>query len=173
MTIQEDTREKKKEVERIEQQFDALGVYHFRSKLPVGDYMNLDNPRLVIDRKHDLGELCTNVTQQHERFKRELLRAEEIGIKLIILCEHGEGIKSLEDVFFWKNPRRQQYKWVTVNGRPRRVKIDPKKMAISGEALYRTLNTIKDRYGVEFYFCTQEETGQRIVELLGVTNGEH
>lgn len=171
MTIQCDTREHKAEIQRIEKQFDALGVQHYRSKLYVGDYMNLDNPRLVIDRKKDLQELCGNVTQQHERFRNELIRAQEQGIKIIILCEHGEEIATLEDVFFWVNPRRKFYKWVTVNGRPKRVKVEPKKMAISGEQLYKSLSTITERYGVEFQFCEKEDTGKRIVELLRSGNG--
>ena len=80
MTIQIDTREHKHEAERIEKQFDAMGVAHFRSKLYCGDYQSLDNGRLVIDRKKDLQELCGNVTQQHERFRRELVRAQEAEI---------------------------------------------------------------------------------------------
>ena len=51
MQIQIDSREHKKEVERVKRQFDDLGIDYFTSKLYVGDYMSLDNPRLVIDRK--------------------------------------------------------------------------------------------------------------------------
>lgn len=51
MQIQVDTREHKKEWERIRTQFDDIGVKYFRSKMYVGDYQSLDNPRLVIDRK--------------------------------------------------------------------------------------------------------------------------
>ena len=173
MQIQCDTREHKTEIQRIEAQFDALGVQHYRSKLYVGDYMNLDNPRLVIDRKKDLQELCLNVTKGHERFKRELLRAQEQGIKIIILCEHGNEIKTLEDVYFWVNPRRKSYKWITVNGKPRKVKVEPHKRATSGEQLYRCLNTIATRYGVEFQFCDKEDTGKRIIELLRNRNEQH
>lgn len=168
MQIQCDSREKPKEWERIAKQFDELGIQYFRSKLYVGDYMSLDNPRLVIDRKKDLQELCGNVTQQHERFKRELIRAKEQGIQIIILCEHGEDIHDLEDVYFWENPRRQLYKWVTVNGKPRRVKVDPRKLAISGQQLFKCLSTIKERYGVLFYFCDKSETGKKIAELLEI-----
>ena len=57
MIIQVDTREHEKEWERISKQFDNLGVTYFRSKLYVGDYMNMDNPRVVIDRKKDLQAL--------------------------------------------------------------------------------------------------------------------
>ena len=165
MQIQVDTREHNKEWERIKGQFAALGVQYFRSKMYVGDYQSLDNPRLVIDRKKDLQEICGNVCQQHERFKAELLRAKEQGIKLIILCEHGADIKSLEDVFFWQNPRKYQIRWKTVNGK--RVKDVISAKAVDGNQLYKSLCTIRDRYGVSFIFCTKEETGQKIIEILG------
>ena len=149
MQVQCDSREKKSELKRIQNQFDHLGVNYFVSKLYVGDYMSLDNPRKVIDRKKDLGELCNNVTQQHERFRAELVRAKESGIQVIILCEHGGNIRQLEDVFFWENPRRRH---------------SPK--ATSGAQLFRSLCTMRDRYGVQFAFCDKRQTGREIVRLL-------
>lgn len=149
ITIQIDTREHTGQVERIEDQFDSLGVKHFRSKLYVGDYQSLDNPRLVVDRKKDLQEIAGNVCQQHERFRAELIRAQEAGIQIVILCEHGGQIRSLEDVFFWDNPRRRTSKG-----------------AISGQRLFKILITMKDKYGVRFEFCDKRQTGRRIVEIL-------
>lgn len=149
MTIQIDSREHKWELARVQRQLTALGCKTIVSKLYVGDYQSLDNPRLVIDRKKDLQEICGNVTQQHERFQRELLRAQEAEIQLIILIEHGDDIQSLEDVYFWDNPRLSK---------------SPK--ATTGKSLYRSLCTIRDRYNVRFEFCTKRETGQKIMELL-------
>ena len=149
MTIQIDSREHKWALARIQRQLTALGCKTIVSKLYVGDYQSLDNPRLVIDRKKDLQEICGNVTQQHERFQRELLRAQEAEIQLIILIEHGDDIQSLEDVYFWDNPRLSK---------------SPK--ATTGKSLYRSLCTIRDRYNVRFEFCTKRETGQKIMELL-------
>ena len=169
MTIQIDTREHKAEVERIERQLDAMGVMHFRSKLYCGDYQSLDNGRLVIDRKKDLLELCGNVTQQHERFRRELIRAQEAGIKVIVLCEHGNGINELLDVYFWENPRVTKRKWVMDNGRPKQVPAYPN--ATTGIQLFKILTTIKQKYGCDFIFCNPECTGQTIVELLGGDHG--
>ena len=165
MDIYCDTREHIKEWERIRRQFDGLNVKSFRTKLFVGDYQSLDNARLVVDRKKALQELCGNVCQQHERFQAELKRAEEAGIKIIVLCENGEGIKDLSDVYFWQNPRREATTIRMVNGRPRRVPLNPK--AITGETLFRTLSTIAKRYDVRFEFCEKDETGKKIVELLG------
>lgn len=166
MQIQVDTREHAKEWERIKGQFDTLGVQYFRSKMYVGDYQSLDNSRLVIDRKKDLQEICGNVSsKQHERFKAELLRAKEQGIKLVILCEHGADIKSLEDVYFWQNPRKYQIRCKTVNGK--RVKDVISAKAVDGNQLYKSLCTIRDRYNVDFVFCRKEETGQKIIQILG------
>lgn len=150
LTIQIDTREHKFEVARVENQLVRLGCKTIRSKLYVGDYQSLDNPRLVIDRKKNLLELCGNVCQQHERFRAELVRARDAGIQVIILCEHGDDIKCLEDVYFWDNPRREKS--------PR---------ATTGEALYKSLCTIRDKYDVRFEFCDKRHTGEMIVRLLG------
>ena len=165
MTIQIDTREHKSEAARIERQFDAMGVEHFRSKLYCGDYQSLDNGRLVIDRKKDLLELCGNVTQQHERFRRELIRANEAGIRIIVLCEHGHGIERLSDVYFWDNPRLHAEKWIVEDGRPRKVPAYPK--ATTGASLFHSLQTICGKYGVRFEFCDPANTGEMIVKLLG------
>ena len=164
MQIQVDTREHKAEWERIKKQFDGMDIRYFRSKLYVGDYQSLDNPRLVIDRKKDLLELCGNVCQQHERFKAELIRDIEQGIRIVILVEHGTDIQELTDVWFWENPRKHEIRWKTVNGR--RVRTVQSEKAVDGPQLYRSLKTIQDRYNVDFVFCTKEQTGRKIVEIL-------
>ena len=150
MDIQIDSREKAKAIQKILATFDRRGVNWFVSKLPVGDYISLDNARLSIDRKQNLLEICSNVTQDQKRFIAELERAEKSGIRLIILCEHGGGIKTLEDVLSWQNPR---------------LKESP--LAVSGERLYRKLSAISKAHNVRFEFCTKAQTGDRIIELLG------
>lgn len=164
MDIQIDSREKAKAIQKILKEFDSQGVRYFSSKLLVGDYMNLDNPRLIIDRKQNLQELCGNVCQQHERFKKELIRAIDAGLQLIILVEHGDDIRSLEDVYFWQNPRKHEIRWKTVNGKKVKTVVSAK--AVDGEQLYKSLCTIRDRYNVRFEFCNKNETGKRIMELL-------
>ncbi len=155
MTIQIDSREKARAIQKILAQFEQSGVKHYVSKLFVGDYMSLDNPRLIIDRKQNLNEVTQNVCQQHSRFVREIERANENGIKLLFLIEHGGSIRSLEDVRSWQNPR---------------LKVSP--LAVSGERLYKILYTMQSHYGVEFIFCDKRSTGKRILELLGEGNGK-
>ena len=171
MTINVDTREHASEWKRIQTQFDQIGVQYFRSKLYVGDYMSLDNARLVIDRKKDLQEICGNVCQQHERFKKELIRAIDAGIQIIFLIEHGSDIQSLEDVYFWQNPRKHEIRWRynKQTGQKEKYFISPK--AVDGKQLYRSLCTIQDRYGARFEFCTKDQTGEKIVELLSNEQG--
>lgn len=150
MVIQIDTREKPRAIEKILDTFERRGVQFIRSKLFVGDYMSLDNPKLVVDRKQSLLEVTVNVTQDHKRFISEIERANAVGIHIIFLVEHGYGIKSLSDVMNWHNPR-----------------LDVSPLAVSGERLYRIMNTIEKNYNIEFVFCNKNETGNKIIELLG------
>ena len=153
MVIQVDSREKAHAIEKILAEFDRQGVKWFVSKLPQADYMNLDNPKLLIDRKQNLNELCNNVVQDHKRFRAELLRAQEYGQHIIVLVEPSKNIRTLEDVIHWVNPR---------------LKVSP--LAVSGERLYKILSAMSKTYDVEFRFCTKDQTGATIIELL---NGEN
>ena len=146
MVIQVDTREQK--YDHVIKYFDANDVKWVRSKCVVGDYVNLKNPMVVIDRKKDLQEVAGNVCQQHDRFVRELELAKELGYKMIILVE-DPTITSLPKVCSW-------YNW--------RKKKNPK--AVSGKTLYKIMSTMESKYGVSWEFTTKENCGKRIVELL-------
>ncbi len=154
MVIQVDSREKQHAIEKILAEFDREGVEWFVSKLPQADYMSLDNPRLLIDRKQNLNEVCNNVVQGHRRFTAELERAKQYGQHIVVLVEHSRNVKVLEDVRFWVNPR---------------LKVSP--LAVSGERLYKILYAIEQHYGCEFQFCEKKDTGKKIIEILrGETN---
>lgn len=150
MIIQIDTREKARAITKIVAYFDEKGIKHISSKLYVGDYMNLSNPKIIIDRKQNLLEMVSNVCQDRKRYVNEIKKACEAEIKLIFLIEHSKNIKSFEDVRLWVNPR---------------LKNSP--MAISGERLYKILSMLKSTYDVDFVFCQKDETGKKIIELLG------
>lgn len=172
MNIQVDSREHESEWKRIKSQFDALGVSYFRSKLYVGDYQSLDNPRLVIDRKKDLQELYGNICQQHERFRAELVKAMQSGIKIVILCEHGEEVRSLEDVYFFYQSPVERWRWTVreIAGEKKKVRERYMQNAIDGKKMLKSFYTIRDKYNVDFVFCTKEETGAKIIEILGGSN---
>ena len=147
MVIQVDSREQK--YDHVTKYFDSQGIKWVRSKCVVGDYVNLENPMVVIDRKKDLQEVAGNVCQQHERFVRELELAKELGYRMIILVEEP-SVTELVHVCSWYNFRR---------------KTNPK--AINGKTLYKIMRTIQEKYGVEWMFTTKAKCGERIVELLG------
>ena len=149
MTIQIDSREKPKAIRNICYEFTRQGAQYFINKLPCGDYCSLDNARFCIDRKQNLNELVNNVCQQHQRFINELKRANELGIKLVFLVEHGGEIRTLEDVRRWVNPRLRE-----------------SPLAVSGERLYKILSTLEARYNTKFYFCTKAQTGKEIIRIL-------
>ena len=154
MMIQVDSREKSRAIRKVLAEFDRRGVGHFVSKLYVGDYMNMENPRLVVDRKQSLIEVCGNVCQDHDRFRAELIRAYQAGIHVVILVEHSAEVACLEDVLLWENPRRKK-----------------SEKALSGQTLYRILQTLERKYACEFQFCDKDETGARIIEILEESNG--
>lgn len=163
MQIFIDSREKQRAIRKIVTEFDKQGIRHISTKLFVGDYMNLDNPRLIIDRKQNLTELCSNVCQDHARFRRELLLAKENDIQLVILVEHGKGIRQLSDVIWWENPRRWKRRKNPETGRWEEIETK----AMQGETLYKILCTQERKYGVRFLFCEKEETGREIIRILG------
>ena len=121
-------------------------------RIPFGDYIRVtsqmqDLIELSIDTKKNLQEVCGNIcSRQHERFKDELIRSEG---RLILLIEEKE-IDTLEDVWWWENPR---------------LKKSPR--ATKGPALYKSLCTIRDEYGVDIRFCNRKYTGKEIIRILG------
>lgn len=147
MVIQVDSREQK--YDHVTRYLDGHDIKWVKSKCVVGDYVNLENPMVVIDRKKDLQEVAGNVCQQHERFVRELELARELGYRMIVLIEEPV-IKCLEEVPTWYNWRRRT-----------------NKRAITGKQLFKIMSTMATKYDVEWMFTTKEKCGERIVELLG------
>ena len=142
-----DTREQKND--HILAFFDLNGIEYKIQKLDTGDYMLEGSPGLTIDRKRDLGELCGNLfSRDRGRFWREVRRAQETGLKMIVLIEHGGKVKRLDDVKRWRG------KWTRV----------------TGSALYAEICRVSIAYGVEFMFCSKKNTGRKILELLEVKN---
>ena len=138
-----DTREKKNE--HVKKYFEKHGIEYAEKALEIGDYM-LYNGEVAIDRKKDLQELATNLFSPHDkgRFWREIRRAKEQGVKLIILCEQGGQIKQIADVYKWKN----------------------KYGKVRGSTLMNEIYRVHVSYGVEFLFCDKRSTGRLIHDIL-------
>lgn len=146
--ILEDTRQQKDKNKHIRLQLESLGYKVDRCKMYCGDYQFADNGKIVIDTKQDLQEVCGNLTQQHERFKEECVRAKEAGIRLVILVQDPR-IQFLNEVPSW-------YNW----------RLKKNKLALTGKKLYRIMATMVERYGVEWQFTTRHKIGERIVDIL-------
>ena len=147
-----DTREKPKAIEGILGTFYGYGITYSRTKLLFGDYMDYNNPGLVIDRKQNIAELAKNCTSEWIRFKAELERAKAAGAKLVILVEQnrfkdrGEWVhvEEISDLMLWSNPHT----------------------TIRGEKVFRVLSSWCSKYDLEVVFCDKRTTGNKILEIL-------
>lgn len=142
MMISIDTREKK--FDHIKDYFDAHEIPYKMQLLLCGDYMRDDRPGLSIDRKRNLEEISGNLCTPENRFWREMRRARDQGIHMVVLIEHGGQIKSLDDVRKWHS----------------------KYSKVSGTQLRAEMIRISLAYDVEFQFCAKVSTGRRIMEIL-------
>ena len=150
MTLIEDTRQQAGKHLIKQQYFADNGVEVVRCMLPFGDYAL--PPSLAIDTKNSMDEIAGNIggsSEEHQRFKRECIRAKEAGCHLIFLVENECGISSIDEVHLWNNPRS--------------IYSD---RAITGARLEKAMKTMSERYGCEFRFCKPEEAGQIIMTLL-------
>lgn len=168
MTIIEDTRQQADKHKIENAQLEKLGVKLLRSKLPVGDYANIKNLSIVIDSKKDLQECVGNICgKEHDRFRRECQLAQEHGIKLIILVEHGWGVKNLDDVSLWQNPRIDAFMRKVKSMQRKCLPTSGMRPPTTGQTLAKAMKTMQEKYGVEFQFCSRGDAGKKIVEILG------
>ena len=174
--------------------FKSHDIEVLRAPLPVGDYIIatdkvadvihrksarkmelkkmdfLGSYDVSVDTKKDMQEIVGNICgKAHPRFRDECILAQNNGIKLYVLIENTDGVKCVQDVFKWQNPRLHRYnkiafmhsqgKWMN--------KPLPKAKPTSGETLAKAMLTMQLKYGVEFVFCRPENAGEKVIELLG------
>lgn len=175
------------------------GVSVIRSPLPVGDYILLtdkvqdmldrkakrDKPvkkmdylgtyDVAVDTKKDIQELVGNVCGDgHDRFRDELILAQNNGIKLYILVQNdfdvvdlkreivNHTIHRLEDLHSWINPRL----WI----RDKKTGKQKYPRATKGVTLMKACMTLEKKYGCKFVFCSNVEAGAYVLALLGVAH---
>ena len=139
-----DTRERK--YSHIEEYFLANGIEYEKKKLDVGDYLNTDNPKVVIDRKANLQEICVNLSkgkENYSRFARECKRAFDSHMTLIVLIE-GTNCRDLADIKDWKSKYSKH----------------------TGRWLYNEMFRLTMAYGIKWKLCKKNETAKKILELL-------
>lgn len=148
MHIIEDSRQQNNQHELKHLWFETEGVTRLKCKLPFGDYAL--PPQVAIDTKANMEEIATNIgTSDHRRFREELKLAQEFGCHLYILVENNDGIRNLEQVAYWENPR-----------------LKYSQHAITGGRLCKAMKTMQEYYGCTFLFCSPDESAQIIVDIL-------
>lgn len=159
------------------------GIEVVRHRLPVGDYV-LVNDRIAdvfarkekrgievkmmdlmgtynvaIDSKKDIQELVSDICgKSHDRFRDECVLAQNNRIKLVVLVENEDGITDLRELHRWVNPRL----FIRRGGK----QLYPR--ATRGVTLMKSCITMEKKYApLKFLFCHPNESGQKILELLG------
>lgn len=155
MIIVEDTRNQISKHKELNDALLAKGFTIIRSKLFVGDYTRLDNQTICVDTKKDIDEIAGNICgKQHERFREECIRARDNFIKLVVLIEE---LPPRGDLANWKGAKKHK------GGKDR---------GSDGATLKKAMQTMHEKYGVEFEFTTREKCANRIIELLNLKNSE-
>ena len=131
--------------------FTKHGVNWFNRKLDIGDYSaqlgeDTFEKSVVIERKHNLDELCANMTADRDRFEREFLRAKAYNTKVFLLIEEA----SWNDVFIGNY----------------RSKLSPK-------SLLASLLSWQTRFNVTIIFTGKANTGALIHGILYYAVREH
>ena len=149
MLIFIDSREKPKAIQKILLEFERQNVKYVTNKMYIGDYGNPAKPLIYVERKKSLDELAGNACKGYDRFKRELMRLDDVGGKMYIVVEQDKIddklITSLEDIILWK----------------------PRYGEILGDRIYRILCAWKNKHNIEYVFCNRRNTGKIIIRLLG------
>jgi len=155
MIIECDTRQQKQE--HITKSFDEAGIKYIRNKLYCGDYKRVDSPKIIIDTKKDLMEISGNLCRvtEHQRLKREIAKACDIGAERFIFLIADNKITDVSQVYTWNVPTKRDGSKYT--------KVKP-------ETLQKIMETMNEKYGVEFMFCKKKEMGNKIIELLTEIN---
>lgn len=178
-------------------QIEQMGHELISLPIPVGDYIIVDDTIKEIikrrgdklkkmdligaikrscDSKNSMSEIYGDIIgKQHERFRDELILAQQNNIQLIILIESAPEVKSLDDVRQWKNWKQlyaycKRHKIPSGQGMMERIEDfvahGGQKPPVSGEHLYKCMITMSEKYGVKWSFCSPENAGKAIMYLL-------
>lgn len=122
-------------------------------KLDYGDYA-LEGSLLAIDTKRSLAELWQNLcSRDHERFRRECIRAAEKDGCLVVLVENKFGVRSRADLAkYYETPWQKKQRRGRVN--------------ISGKRMEKMCETMGFKYGVLWDFCAPQDAAAHIMRIL-------
>ena len=169
LILLEDTRNQVTKHKTKNKYFSENGIEVRRTKLYVGDYTLPTNQSICIDTKKDIQELIGDICgKSHERFRDELIRAQESNIKLIILTDDDGGycdrkqtiynkpVTCVDDLASWRNPRA----FIWIKGQQKYPN------ATKGITLMKCLKTMEQKYDCQFLFVRSKKAGEKIIEIL-------
>lgn len=147
IVLQEDTRQKAEKHALKNEYWASEGIPVIRCKLPFGDYCLA--PKVSVDTKQDVVEICQNMcgsASEKRRFAAEVIQAMDAGCRLVFLIEDSR-YRDIPDLYGEKIALHTG-------------------QVIMGDQLAMAMYTMASRYGCEFMFCTPEDAGRRVVEIL-------
>lgn len=141
LTIICDTREQDR---HVEEWLKKQKIPTVSRKLDTGDYSCMIDQTsferdIIVERKHNLDEICGNFTAERERFEREFIRAKAYGTKVHLIIENA----SWSDVFLGNY----------------RSKLSPKSLVAS-------MLSWMVRFNISITFCKPEESARIIYGIF-------
>lgn len=128
--------------------------------------------KIAVDRKNSIDEICGNLCstqREHERFREEAITAQKAGAVFYVVVENTEGIKSVNDILKWSNPRLHRYNKINYMhklGKWQNVKNSGQRPPCDNIRLMKTMMTMGVKYGIHWIFVSPYESAATIVELL-------
>lgn len=148
-TLIEDTRQKVDKHKRKHDTWASMGVDVVRCKLPFGDYAV--PPKVAVDTKEDVTEIAGNLCgtmAEKRRVREECKAAKAAGCRLVFLIE-DRRYHGIDDLYG---------KSIYIHNRAGRT--------ILGDQLATAMHIMRSRYGVEFRFCSPEDSARVVLEIL-------
>ncbi len=125
------------------------GDFTIAVQLPNGCVINLQD-KIVIERKKDLNELCCNLFDKKDsegltRFERELIRAKEQGIKVILLVELDNMHSKIMSSKHFRYDRASR---------------------VSPKSFNSILRSLQARYNISIEYCEKNQSARLIHDIL-------
>lgn len=161
LILLEDSRQKEGKHKNIYLYCKRNGIRIVRKKLDCCDYMlseDGENPigMIGVDTKENMLEICKDImTNDHRRFRNQCIRAQEAGIRLIILVEEEPPYGKVD---LWDVPKYQMSNDYHRFGDPV-TRVHPR-------ALRKAMQTMTEKYGVQFRFCDRRHSPKNLIKYL-------
>ena len=125
------------------------GDFTIAVQLPNGCVINLQD-KIVIERKKDLNELCCNLFDKKDsegltRFERELIRAKEQGIKVVLLVELDNMHSKIMSSKHFRYDRASR---------------------VSPKSFNSILRSLQARYNISIEYCEKNQSARLIHDIL-------